>query len=594
MDLVPLTRFWRSRSSTAVTGENINPLYDPHQHQQHDLEPDLRDLNASLAALVEVFPDIAPEVFREMLSSISKESRIEVVTEQLLKKDAKLLRGRYRIGRGDRQSTSSPTSEQVGNAPTLATEETFRGESYRNAVKQVFYEEFKTLSHSSIKAVTAEQNYSYTLSRPVLQQLAAKSWRFSLANFWSKRSQSQTAPEHPNIVCQVSRASGETAALGVKRTGSTQLDRELWQLFVEPALASQRREQLIADHTYASKLNEAEAEDAGALFDCECCFGSVSFERMVTCDEGCHQLCFDCVRRTVNEALYGQGWARTVYPERSTVRCFAPTSQECHGAIPTDRVCYALSDADGSHDIWQQLQGRVASEALIKTVQLIFLSFLAAAFVFTVPLLLFTSVIWMMANILPPVAAIFHASWVRVHRSRQGLRFKCLNPSCTKTSCARCATIWRNPHICFETEKTSLRTAIESSATAAIKRTCPRCLLSFVKSSGCNKLVCNCGYTMCYICRNEITSKEGYSHFCQHFRARGGRCSECERCDLYGDEDEEAAIRRAAESAEKAWRDQGGKGDANTQLMVEALVGQAGHGTRYEKWLDAMVDAIAL
>lgn len=120
-------------------------------------------------------------------------------------------------------------------------------------------------------------------------------------------------------------------------------------------------------------------------------------------------------------------------------------------------------------------------------------------------------------------------------------------------------------------------------------------MLSFVKSSGCNKLVCNCGYTMCYICRNEIASKEGYGHFCQHFRPSGGRCGECERCDLYGDEDEEAAIRNAAQQAELAWREkEGGKkgedGDA-ARLMIDALVGR-GKREWYDDWLDAILSAV--
>ena len=101
---------------------------------------------------------------------------------------------------------------------------------------------------------------------------------------------------------------------------------------------------------------------------------------------------------------------------------------------------------------------------------------------------------------------------------------------------------------------------------------------------------------MCYICRQEITSKEGYNHFCQHFRPHGGRCKECERCDLYGDEDEEQAIRRAAEATEKAWREkEGGKGgddERATQAMVEALVGQTKGVNYWEVCLDAAVDAV--
>ena len=102
---------------------------------------------------------------------------------------------------------------------------------------------------------------------------------------------------------------------------------------------------------------------------------------------------------------------------------------------------------------------------------------------------------------------------------------------------------------------------------------------------------------MCYICRQEITAKEGYGHFCQHFRPNGGRCIECERCDLYGDEDEEAAIRKAAAVAEQAWREkEGGKASDDeqaTRRMVDALVGQSRRLAWYEALLDVAVEAVA-
>ena len=649
MDYVPFPkagRLWKSKADffrpfknvATETGENIVPLYDPQVHYEYDDERDLRDMNASLAVLIDVFPDVQPEVFREMLLSISEESRVEVVTEHLLKKDAKWLRGRYRTAKLERKpkpSTSGVEQINFASEDALAMEDAFRSESYKKAVKQVCYQEFRNLSHSSIKAVLAEHNYSYTLSRPVMQQLTTKSWRFSLSSLWIKRTPSQASVEHPYIVGRNEGPAEQSLVSGLRRTGNAQLDQELWQLLVEPVLARQKRDQLLKDRAYAGQLAEAEAEEVGALFDCECCYGSVSFERIVVCDDGCHQLCFDCVRRTVNEALYGQGWARTADLAKSTVKCFAPTINECQGCIAADRVCHALSEGDESQCSWQEFQARVVNDVLLKSrlrlqrcpsctyaeaddvpsfrlrdwratwrhiatyscaaMQIMFLSLLSAMLIFTVPLLVIATIVWVIFQVVPSAGAVLHASWSRVHKQRRGSKFKCCNPACKETSCVRCTALWRDPHTCFETEKTSLRTAIESSATAAIKRTCPKCLLSFVKSSGCNKLVCNCGYTMCYICRQEITSREGYSHFCQHFRPNGGRCSECERCDLYGDEDEETAIRQAAEAAEKAWRDtNSGKGDPRAaELMVEALVGTARCRRWYEQWLDAIVDAVA-
>jgi len=84
----------------------------------------------------------------------------------------------------------------------------------------------------------------------------------------------------------------------------------------------------------------------------------------------------------------------------------------------------------------------------------------------------------------------------------------------------------------------------------AVKRTCPVCHVSFIKSEGCNKLVCVCGYVMCYVCRKDIRV-EGYQHFCEHFRhIPGSACTECDKCDLYKTEDEAIAIDRAAREAE--------------------------------------------
>ena len=181
MDYVPLLRpsrvpAWRSkadffkpfRSAAREAGENITPLYDPALVQQEqDEEPDLAELNASLAVLVELFPDVQPEVFREMLLSISKESRLQVVTEQLLKKKAQYVNGRLRPARrGDAAAVASAQTRKNNEDHLLAPEDTFRGESYRKAAKQLLYLEFKNLSHSTIRGVMAEHNDSYTMSRP--------------------------------------------------------------------------------------------------------------------------------------------------------------------------------------------------------------------------------------------------------------------------------------------------------------------------------------------------------------------------------------------------------------------------------------------
>ncbi|KAJ1950836.1 hypothetical protein IWQ62_006501, partial [Dispira parvispora] len=99
----------------------------------------------------------------------------------------------------------------------------------------------------------------------------------------------------------------------------------------------------------------------------------------------------------------------------------------------------------------------------------------------------------------------------------------------------------------------ALRRYVEQAMNEAVKRTCPQCHVSFVKSDGCNKMVCRCGYTMCYICRRDI-AKESYNHFCQHFRIiPGSACQECNKCDLYRCEDEQTARKQAAERAQQEY-----------------------------------------
>ncbi len=87
-------------------------------------------------------------------------------------------------------------------------------------------------------------------------------------------------------------------------------------------------------------------------------------------------------------------------------------------------------------------------------------------------------------------------------------------------------------------------------------------------------MTCICGYTMCYVCRQGLGRDQGggaYSHFCQHFRPGGGKCRDCDKCDLYKGDDEEKQVRIAGEKAEKEWRE------------MEGMVGVKGIGGGQEE-----------
>jgi len=104
---------------------------------------------------------------------------------------------------------------------------------------------------------------------------------------------------------------------------------------------------------------------------------------------------------------------------------------------------------------------------------------------------------------------------------------------------------------------------------------------------------------MCYICRQGL-AKEGYQHFCGHFRERPGQpCGECNKCDLYRVEDEERVVKRAKERAEAEWWEAQGEG-AKEGLHKEvgkedAVVGKGVLGLKrsaWEAWIESVLDSV--
>ncbi|KAK3077167.1 hypothetical protein LTS18_011036, partial [Coniosporium uncinatum] len=457
--------------------------------------------------------------------------------------------------------------------------------------------------HSTIKAVLAEYNWSYTESRPTLLDLASKSWRFSLTNFVFRR-KTLSPEEHPLIYWSSSANRTRPPKPKLRHTPNAQLNKELWNTVIMPLREKRKAELEASDRRVAEQINEAQAEEASELYDCECCFTAQTMEQMSSCDDKCHFICYRCIRHAISEALYGQGWARNIDVQRATVRCLAPNleGEECSGCIEPYFTRTALLQEKDGEQTFRKLEERAATEALIKSqlplircplcpyaevddlrlhfhprvtlkstplIGFLSLLFLQISYFFpiqlAVQLLALFSFLFASVNYLRPMPANlfapFTASFLRIARQRRGLRFTCASPYCSQSSCLNCKRPWpaNSIHSCYDSEKMALRTAVEAAMAEAVKRTCPQCNTSFVKSAGCNKLTCVCGYNMCYVCRQKI-GDEGYAHFCQHFRVKPGAvCTECDKCDLYRTEDEDAVIRRAKERAEKQWREKEGE-----------------------------------
>ena len=181
---------------------------------------------------------------------------------------------------------------------------------------------------------------------------------------------------------------------------------------------------------------------------------------------------------------------------------------------------------------------------------------------------------------LPFSPAALEETLRRIQLRRRGALFRCASPRCERESCIACSKEWAPFHRCFEREEDAARVYVERAMADAVKRTCPCCNLSFIKSDGCNKLTCPCGYVMCYVCRADIRT-DGYKHFCQHFRhVPGTPCRDCDACDLYAAQDDALAIRLAARAAEQEYWAR--LGPAN---RPRGLAGQrVGPGAGRQRW----------
>lgn len=556
-----------------------------------DEELQLVELNSSLETLAAIFPNIQLEVFREMLSSYSGDSRLPIVTEQLLKQKEQFVKGRWRTPSRDDQSASAGG---VGVEAIVTSGDRFRRESYKRATKKALYLEFKGLSRSTIDAVLAEKNYCYTLSRPTLQNIAARTWRSNVSAFFSRwRKTGRDVPEgHFMLVWAQKPDRKATSEPTLKCTGDVELDRELHLTVLVPLIEETKKKRNAEDWLLALRIHEKEAQDAGLLYECGCCFSETTYEQLSACTRDGHMVCFRCLRNAVNEAMFGQSWDQNMDHELGQLRCLAPmTGQGCVGCVPESVVRRALCQEKGGREIWSKLEARLAEDNLLKaqvplircpfcpyaeydelylppstaqyglntsepfkTSVLLVLLLGLAPFIFIYTLICR----WLSFLQLRKPSSLYSTSLARLTRSRHlSRRFRCRSPTCGTASCLSCSKAWHDPHICHESATLSLRKAVEAARTAALKRTCPRCGLGFIKDSGCNKLTCICGYVMCYICRQGLgpgDGNAGYGHFCQHFRPAGGKCAACEKCDLYVGEDEDGAVSRAGQLAEQEWR----------------------------------------
>ncbi|KAL0137965.1 hypothetical protein V8B55DRAFT_1533700 [Mucor lusitanicus] len=420
--------------------------------------------------------------------------------------------------------------------------EGIRSEKYKRQAQLQLMKDYPQIWKSSIRAVLAENNWDYIHSFDQLKEMGSGGFWNTVRNFFL----------HWSAASHVSAQQGHIT--------DHHLLEQLKQL-------NQRATdvQIQDDKHLAQKINMIEYTDNQQLMTCDCCYGDYTFEQLSFCTEGDHAFCHDCINHYMSEGLFGQGALRG----QSRIQCIASTD-ECEGCLSTQMLQRVVTE-----DVWKAYENALLEDCCqhqeqriqccacsyfeldesTKPLQstLVYASRAIqyiAQWTMVVELLVFSFVLYKQDNrSLLFLLFDLEIAYARVARSRRGVSFRCQNPACGTTTCLECRRPMRGPHKCWEKETDGLRLYVEKAMADAVKRTCPNCSLSFQKSDGCNKIVCRCGYTMCYVCRKDI-GKESYSHFCQHFRDRpGSKCNQCNKCDLYKTDPEDELVQRASARA---------------------------------------------
>ncbi|KAK3760690.1 hypothetical protein RRG08_010663 [Elysia crispata] len=227
--------------------------------------------------------------------------------------------------------------------------------------------------------------------------------------------------------------------------------------------------------------------------ECVCCFALCDFESMSQCTDG-HLICVDCLNRYTKEAAYGAG--------KAVLKC---TLAGCAAPFPQSELKRCVESS-----LLRELDDRLQEENINR------------------------------AN-LENLARCPKCNFAAELPSTE-LKFRCLRDTCGQTTCLRCEKLWGQhdhkqclvaPPVSEEAHR--VRIEYEEKMTRTLIRVCSSCKIPFTKSTGCNRMTCRCGMSMCYICR---TPDVDFSHFCSHPRCPGESCLKCDNCSLWDDPEE--------------------------------------------------------
>ncbi|KAG0152379.1 hypothetical protein CROQUDRAFT_35413 [Cronartium quercuum f. sp. fusiforme G11] len=254
-------------------------------------------------------------------------------------------------------------------------------------------------------------------------------------------------------------------------------------------------------------------EVEGLLLECQCCFDTFRFVKMIQCPEG-HLFCGECVKRNADVQLG---------LNKAEVKCM--DASDCALAFPKAELAKALAQK-----VMTRLE-QIEFEASIEQ-----------------------------ANIEGLEKCPF-CVWAVIIENEAERVFKCGNQQCLKESCRKCKKPSHIPKTCeevkLEESKSNSMHVVAEAMTEALIRKCPKCRQPFVKEIGCNKMRCmHCGTLSCYVCQQIVA---GYEHFADAGpNLKGKKPDPKATCPLWDDTNQrhdkeiEVALRVATEKLQQS------------------------------------------
>jgi len=449
-------------------------------------------LEDCLQAVITIVPDVDPAYVEKTWgeNKILHPNISEFILDAILDSKGQYPKSVYVTSTGRKrkiQEVDTKSEDTDYNAPNRDLGSP--GMHYYNVCKKILHGDFRQVPVTYINKIFAQSgNFLY----PTYQRLANSEENYDLM-----KSDAYKRLMKPR-----------------KEFQQDELERELQKLLPETrksvqdeldAVRTERRETMLKlkseqDAILQRQLLEEEAKRTGDMFECQCCFSEELWDQATQCFEG-HLFCKECCQRNA-ESQVGSGKYKLVCMDGSG--CQATFSQSEMERVLSEKTLEALHKNEQADVLYQA--------EIDDLTQCPFCDF---------------------AAICPPIEV--------------DKEFRCENPDCMEISCRHCKEKSHIPLSCEEFSKEnrqSLRKTVEEAMTEALMRKCKKCGLSYVKESGCNKIVCSrCKTMSCYVCSAIV---KDYSHF--NDSGRGGRTGNCPLFDNT-DERHENDIREAEKAA---------------------------------------------